>query len=151
MPNRYQREIEEILRNMDQTEAKHGLSDRLRRFNQPRPIRERRPPSLRLTRSEALILLGIILALAAAGLTFYWDKPPTTVTGIIATVAFGVIALAVIGEWVVRLSGPRGPKMWRGNVVEMRPRSRNPFHFIATRYRIVRLRLRYRKTRGREE
>lgn len=151
MPNRYQREIEEILRNMDDTETKHGLSDRLRRFNQPRPIRERRPPTLTLTRTEALILLGILLALVAAALTFYWDRGATTVTGVIATVAFAVIALAVIAEWVVRLRGPRGPKVWRGNVVEMRPRSHNPLHIIATRYRIIRLRLRYRKTRGREE
>lgn len=152
MPNRYQREIEEILRNMDQAEAKHGLSDRLRRFNQPRPMRERRPPALTLTRTEAFILLGVILALIAAGLTFYWNNVANTITGVIACVAFGLIALAIIGEWVARLSGSRGPKLWRGNIVEMRPRgSRNPFHMIATRYRIIKLRLRYRKTRGREK
>lgn len=151
MPNRYQREIEEILRNMDQAEPKHGLTDRLRRFNQPRPIRERRPPRLTLSRTEGLILLGIVLALVAAGLTFYWDQGATTVTGIIACVALGVIAVAVFSEWALRLGGPRGPKTWRGNVVEMRPRSRNPFRMIATRWRIIQLRMRYRKTRGREE
>lgn len=151
MPNRYEREIEEILRNIDQVEPKHGLSDRLRRFNQPRPVRERRPPSLSLSRVEILILLGIVLALVAAGLTYYWDKGATTITGAIAAVAFALIAFAIIGEWIVRLRGPRGPKIWRGNIVEMRPHSRNPLTMIATRYRIIRLRLRYRKTRGREE
>ncbi|HKV85706.1 MAG TPA: hypothetical protein VJN88_14225 [Ktedonobacterales bacterium] len=151
MPNRYQREIEEILRNMDQTEPKHGLSDRLRRFNQPRPTRERRPPTIKLTRAEALILLGILLALVAAALTFYSNKGAGLVTGVIATVAFALIALAIIGEWIVRFRGPRGPKTWRGNIVEMRPHTRNPFTFIVTRYRIIKLRLRYRRTRGREE
>ena len=63
MPNKYQREIEEILRNMERTEPRQGLGDRIRAFNRPRP-RPRRELHWALNASETCILIGIALVLA---------------------------------------------------------------------------------------
>jgi hypothetical protein len=149
MPNRYEREIEEILRNLDRTEPKAGLSDRLRAFNQ-RPKPERTRPSFRvsLSRTEVLFLLGIACALVAAGIRFYFQSA-NTVSGMFAVVAFVAILLALVYEWSDRFRGAP-PKVWRGNVVEMTPR-RRPFSGLMTQLRILRLKLRYRRMRGNDE
>src|SRR5260370_25526296 len=149
MPNRYEREIEEILRNLDRTEPKAGLSDRLRAFNQ-RPKPERTRPSFRLslTRTEVLFLLGIACALIAAGIRFYFQGA-NTVSGAFAVVAFVAIFLALVYEWSDRFRGAP-PKVWRSNVVEMTPR-RRPFSGLMTQLRILRLKLRYRRIRGNDE
>src|SRR5215831_21061884 len=130
MPNRYEREIEEILRNLDHTEPKAGLSDRLRAFNQrPKPGRPRPSFRLSLSRTEVLFLLGIACALIGAGITFYFQAP-NLVSGLFALVAFAAILLALVYEWSDRFRGVP-PKVWRGNVVEMTPR-RRPFSGLMT-------------------
>lgn len=153
MPNRYQREIEEILRNLDQTEPKSSLSDRFRAFNQrPKPQRPRRQFRVTLTRTEVLFLIGIGLALIASGIAFYFQDPqriPGYVSGGIALAAFLFILFGLVYEWSDRFRGAP-PKAWRGNVVEMTPR-RRPFSGLLTRFRILRLKMRYRRQRGREE
>src|SRR5215831_17627153 len=76
MSNRYQREIEEILRNMERTEPKPTFRERLnmRMRGQPRRPEPMRPrpaaPSLHLnfTTSEWCFIAGILLALVAAGI-----------------------------------------------------------------------------------
>ena len=42
MPNKYEREIEEILRNLDQSAPKPRLGQRLRRKTTPRPRSQQR-------------------------------------------------------------------------------------------------------------
>lgn len=146
MPNRYEREIEEILRNIDQTEPKQGLGDRLRAFNRPRPAPVRRRPSLSLTRTELLLLLGIALALASAGVAYYRNSPDI-MSFVLGVLAFITIAWALGAEWWTRYRGPQSGRNWRGNVVDMTPHHHNPFGGVVTRFRILRLKLRYRRSR----
>lgn len=176
MPNRYEREIEEILRNMERTEPKQGLSDRLRAFNRARP-RTRRPgppvSRVSLNRVEVLLLLGILCVLIGAAVAYYVLGPQgiaagspvpnnlrivSLVGGVLGVVGLVLIILALIFAWSARFhsSGSGGPTStlsrpttWRGtnvvdsNVVEIRPRRRNPFSAIATQFRILRLKIRY--------
>jgi hypothetical protein len=146
MPSRYEREIEEILRNMDRAEPRQGLGDRIRAFNRPR--RSRGPRTL-LNMTEVLLAIGIALALAAAGLVYY-NQLPTTISGVLGLAAFACIVLGLAVAWVDRFRRPRVTQTWRGTVVDMTPRRRNPFTFVATRLRILGLKLRYRRHRERE-
>ena len=148
MPNRYEREIEEILRNLDRTEPRQGLGERIRAFNRPRPAPRRPAPRVALTRVETLLLIGIGCGLVAAGLTFYTNTQ-TYVSGGFAVAGFIAIVLGLVIAWDERFRGA-SRTTWRGNnVVNMAPaRRRNPFSAIATQFRIFRLKLRYWRTRG---
>lgn len=157
MPNKYQREIEEILRNMERTEPHQGIGDRIRAFNRPRPNpRPRRDFHWALNTSETCILIGIALALLAAGIAYYLQSDlfipvlRLSLNGIIAVAAFAFILAGLVVAWRERFGFGRRQPMWRGNVVDMTPHRRGPFHAIATQYRIFRLKLRYWRTRGKE-
>jgi len=155
MPNKYQREIEEILRNMERTEPRQGLGDRIRAFNRPRP-RPRRDFHWALNTSETCILIGIALALLAAGIAYYLQGDlfipvlRLSLNGIIAVAAFAFILAGLIVAWRERFGYGRRQPTWRGNVVDMTPRRRGPFNSLTTQYRILRLKLRYWRTRGKE-
>lgn len=149
MPNRYEREIEEILRNMDRTEPRQGVSERIRAFNRPRQPKPRgiKTP---LTRIEIFILLGIVLILVAAGIAFTRGEQ-SIVTGSVALAGFVLFVLGLAQAWLPRIFGPRSTPVWRGNVVDMHPPRRNPFSVIATQFRILRLKLRYRNRRDQQD
>jgi hypothetical protein len=159
MPNKYEREIEEILRNMERTEPpRQGLSDRIRAFNRPRPRPQRgwRAP---LNATESLFVLSILLTLAAASLTFYLGQvvivrlpviEVLTVNGILAFGAFIALVAALLRGWRDRFRLSSSTPGWRGNVIEMRPARRNPFGALVTQFRIFRLKFRYWRSRGKE-
>lgn len=159
MPNKYEREIEEILRNMEQTEPpRQGLSDRIRAFNRPRP-RPQRSWRASINASEALLLLCIVLTLTAAALTSYLGQivivtlpvvETVTVNGILAVAAFIALIAALVRGWRERFHiGSRTPN-WRGNVVNMHSPRRDFLGAVGTQFRIFRLKFRYRRTRGKE-
>lgn len=150
MPNRYQREIEEILRNMERTEPRQGLGERIRAFNRPRPAPRRGPRvTFTLTRIETLLLLGIAFAFVATGIAYYANGA-TYISGGFAVAGFIAIVLGLVIAWNERFRGGSRPT-WRSNVVDMTPpRHRNPFSAIATQWRIFRLKLRYWRNRGKE-
>lgn len=148
MPNKYEREIEEILRNMDRTEPRPGLGNRIRAFNRPR---ERAPRQSRIAgpSSEVLFLIGIVLALIAAGLTFEASGDvllgPVSINGVLAVVGFLFLAAGLVVGWRGRFRPLTAykPTSWRGdNIVEL-PRRRGPLSALATQVRILRLKLRY--------
>lgn len=159
MPNKYEREIEEILRNMERTEPpRQGLSDRIRAFNRPRPRPQRgwRTP---LNATEALFVLSIVLTFAAASLTYYLGQvvilrlpvvEVLTVNGLLALGAFIALVAALFRGWRERFRLGSSTPAWRGNVVDMHSRRRNPFSAIMTQFRIFRLKFRYWRTRGKE-
>lgn len=149
MPNRYEREIEEILRNLDRTEPRQGLSERIRSFNRPRAPKRReiRTP---LSRGELTTLLGIVLILLGAGITFT-SNHTSLLSGAIGLAGVVVLVLVLVQSWTGIISGARRTAVWRDNVVDMRPPRRNPFAAIATRFRIFRLKLRYRRRRDQEK
>jgi hypothetical protein len=174
MPNKYEREIEEILRNLDRPEPKPGLGNRIRAFNRPRPRRPRRVWEVGVSLSEMLLLAGIAVILLGAGLsyfigphlpTFLGDTPLAAWISIIGVVLF-VVGL-VIGwrrgfNW-----GRAGTSSWRGNnltnsngsnslgdskVVRLHARrSRNPLNALVTQIRILRLKMRYKRLRDHED
>ena len=148
MPNRYEREIEEILRNMDETEPRQRLGDRIRAFNRRAPRSPRpRGPRTRLTRSEVLFVSGIVLALIGAGIAYY-NQQAGIVSGIVSGAAFLVLLAGLIVEYRFRFRGYRSPSPWGGTVIDITPRRRhNPFSAIATQFRIIRLKWRYWRNR----
>lgn len=126
MPNKYEREIEEILRNLEQPErpdARPGLSNRIRAFNRPRP-RPRRTwdAPVNLTLTEWYFAASVILTLIAAALTYYLRSSTNpngqlvlvhnvpvldiiSVNGIIALAAFAALVTALIRGWREQFGG----------------------------------------------
>ena len=158
MPHKYEREIEEILRNIESPEPpRKGLGDRVRAFQRP-PARPRpRPrgpalPPLRLTLTERLILGGIALTLIAAGLAYY-RQTPDLISGLLALLAFAVIVAGLVNAWSKGFGSGRITPTWRGSVVDAKPtplaKRRGPFGELATQVRILRLKLRYWRSRER--
>jgi hypothetical protein len=177
MPNKYEREIEEILRNMDRPDPKPGLGNRIRAFNRPRPRRPRSLGVFGLTACEVCLLSGIILILCGAGLRyFYGTNQPTfgfladdALSGWVALLGFALFVMGLIIGWRTGFSGGRiGSVSWRNpsgytsttstssnassisnnNVVRLQTRhNRNPFSALATRIRIIRLKMRYKRIR----
>src|SRR5437588_11592281 len=124
MPNKYEREIEEILRNMDRTETRPGLGSRIRSFNRPRP-RPQRPRgtwNFFLNASELFMLLGIALILLAVGIAYYYGaKQPTffgdnPLSGWLGLVGFILFVVGLAFGWRRSFRGGRvGTSGWRGN------------------------------------
>jgi hypothetical protein len=170
MPNKYEREIEEILRNMDRPEPKQGLGNRIRAFNRPRPRRPRRVWEIGLSACEVFLLSGIVLILLAAGIKyFYGGNQPgflgrDALSGWVALLGFALFVVGLIIGWRRGFSrgfnsGRASTPSWRGSdtqkdlggdgkVVRLQTRhSRNPFTALTTQLRILRLKLRYQRIR----
>lgn len=153
MPHKYQREIEEILRNLEGTEPRHDLGERVRPFKRPASRRSRVSlPSLELP--IVFMLLGIVLALVAAGLSYY-QLGASLASGLIALGGFALFVVGVALGWWARFRGvnyPRRPirrSPPSDNVVRIRPVRSNPISRLATNFRMRRMRRRYRNTTDR--
>jgi hypothetical protein len=145
MPHKYEREIEEILRNMQRDEPE-SAAGRSRGF--PRPA-GRSGFRLGLSTAEMLILLGIAFALA--GVCVVWfdgNHGGTPISGILGLTGFVLFVAGLIVAFQASRRPP--PPAWRGNVVEMKAHRRGPLDEIATQLRLLRLRLRYRRGRDPE-
>ncbi len=149
MPNKYEREIEEILRNLEQTEPKAGMgqkfNERLRR--KPTPQRMRPRPSstfsLTLTISDWLLITAIGVALVAGGYAFIDGQ--TIVTGILAIVGLVCILLVAFSQFIFK---PRRPSSIRYGNATITPLHKGPFHTFRTRWNLFMLKMRYRKRSG---
>ena len=103
MPERYEREIEDILRNTERTRPKQSLRERLHLgrpggARRPEPMRSRSARTDRhraLSTSEWCFLAGILLGLAAGGIA-YASGGSTLLTGTLAVLAFLCILLGLI-------------------------------------------------------
>jgi hypothetical protein len=148
MSNKYEREIEEILRNMDRTDHGQSLGERIRAFNRPSPRLRLVGPRMRLrmNTSDTFIIAGVVLALLGAALSFYLGSP-TSVTGAVGAVALVCFIAGLTIGWRERF-GSRGAPMWRGQPVDT-PRRFRPFAPIVTQFHIIRLKWRYWRSRGR--
>ena len=153
MPHKYQREIEEILRNIERTESRHDLGERIRPFARPAAPRQRVSLMPQLELPVMLILLGIVLALAGSGLAYY--DGASIVTGVIVLGGFLLFVAGVSLGWWARFRGVslparslrRAPRS--DNVVRMRPVRSNPLSRLATSIRMRRMRRRFRNTTDR--
>jgi|SRR5579859_2834513 len=152
MPNRYEREIEEILRNLEQPETKAGLgqklSGRLRRRSSPRPsVRQRESPSLNLSTSEWLLLIAVIAGLFAGGYAYIRYSsgliPPADIF------SFALVVISVICLILVALSqftlGRQRIRSKRYGDITITPLRRNPLSSIKTQWNLFMLKLRYRR------
>ncbi len=151
MPNRYEREIEEILRNLETSEPKPGLGqkfgERLRRKPEYRVKPRRRGfPSLNFGGSEWLIIIAVIAALISGGYA-YANDGPTIITGIFAIVGAVCLVLLVLSPLIFRSRRSRYATRSTpiGNVTPLR---RNPLNSLVTRWNLFLLKMRYRRRKG---
>jgi hypothetical protein len=143
MPHKYEREIEEILKNMQRNEPESPTGGRSRGFP-----RSASGSGLRfgLSASELLFLLGIAFALAGACVMWFdGAQGGNLISGILGLVGFILFIAGLIVAFQASRRPP--PPAWRGNVVEMKTHRRGPLDEIATQLRLLRLRLRYRRGR----
>lgn len=153
MPHKYEREIEEILRNMEHAEPRRGGGDRIRSMprptaSEPRPHMTRSSPRLSISPIETLMGVGIVLALIAGAIAFLTGA--SLLSGVMGIVAFAFFALGVVSGWMERAQGTRAPKLWRGTRAEPTPitmRHRGVMSELSTQMRILRLKWRYWRSR----
>ena len=145
MPHKYEREIEEILKNMQRNDPETDVRERSRGFP-----RSAGGPGFRLglSTSELLLLLGIAFALAGACAMWFNGASSNPVSGVLGLVGFVLFVAGLIVAFQASRRPP--PPAWRGNVVEMKTRRRGPLDEIATQLRLLRLRMRYRRGRDPE-
>lgn len=106
MPERYESEIEDILRNAERSRPKLKLSERLhlgRRGPARRPERlrsrsRRLARHLRSSTAEWCMFSGIVLGLVAAGIA-YTSGGGTVLTGILAVLAVLGILVSLVTFW----------------------------------------------------
>jgi hypothetical protein len=145
MPNKYEREIEEILRNMERTEPKPGLGKKFggrkrRKPDSPPNVRKRGFPSLHFGVSEWCLLIAWCAALFAGGWAFA-HQGADIFTGVIAVIGAVCLVIVVILPFISRSRYPMQSTGY-GNVTPMR---RNPLSSISTRWNLFLLKLRYRR------
>lgn len=143
MPNKYQREIEEILRNLESTDPKAGRGQKFgegfRRRSGNRPPSRRWSFSLaRLKPTDWFIVAAVVGALVAGGLAYARD--PDMITGIIAILSFLCLVAAILSPFIARPSS--GRYRHDGNITHLRF---NPFRGLITRWNLFVLKRRYRR------
>jgi hypothetical protein len=142
MPNKYEREIEEILRNLERTEPKPGLGQRLGgRLRRRSDSRMHMPkPSFNLGVTEWCFIIAWGAALFAGGWAFAHDKADL-VTGAIAVIGVACLAIMVILSFMSHTRYPTQSSRY-GNVTSL---PRNPLSSLTTRWNLFLLKLRYRR------
>ena len=143
MPNKYEREIEEILRNLERTEPKARFGQRVSK-RMSRETHVRRSISLpRLSFSEWCLVIAFVAALAAGGWA-YAQNQADVITGTIALIGAVCIVLVALSNFLAK---PRqSPSARYNNVTPLRS---NPFRRMTTSWHLMMLKLRYRnKDRG---
>jgi hypothetical protein len=109
MPERYEREIEDILRNTERTGPKRSMRERLHlgrrgQAGRPEPMRSRSARSARhlnVSTSEWCLLGGIVLGLVAAGIA-YTGGSGNALSGTLAVLAFLCLLLGLLMFWRAR-------------------------------------------------
>jgi len=144
MPNKYEREIEEILRNMERTEPKPGLGQKLggrirRKSDSRTKVRKRSLPSLHFGVSEWCLAIAVCAALFAGG--WAYAHGADIFTGVIAVIGAVCLAVVIILPFMSRSGYPK-QSAGHGNVTPIRS---NPLSSISTRWNLFLLKIRYRR------
>lgn len=149
MPNRYEREIEEILRNLEHTEPKsirgQRSSERVRRSpNQSPRVRQRKGISLSFSTTDWLLIIAILAALVAGGYAFTFNSPgPGGIfTPILVAISLVCLIMVALSYYLFR---PRSPRSVRFGNTTVTPLRRSFFGNIKTRWNLFILKLRYRR------
>jgi hypothetical protein len=147
MPNKYEREIEEILRNLEQTEPKAGLGQKFGERFRRRPdrrmnTRRRSFLSFNFGVAEWCLIIACSAALLAGGWA-YAQQEANVYTGILAVIGAVCLALIVLIPFLYRSRYPTQSSRY-GNVTPLR---RNPLNSLTSRWNLFLLKLRYRRRR----
>ncbi len=150
MSNRYEREIEEILRNLEHVEPKSGqvskLGERLRR--KPPPSMRTRPARFSFSFKDRLLLIAILTALLGAGYLSLSGKQGGDLFSLIfAGISMICIILVACSQFL--FTSRRSQSYHYGNVT-ITPIHRNPFHLFQTRWNLFKLKMRYRRRNERK-
>ena len=145
MPNKYQREIEEILRNLERNESKTGFGQRVGGRMRRRAHVRRGMPALRLNFSEWCLVIAIVAALFAGGWAYAHSRGDL-ITGIIALVGAVCVALVALSSFLAR---PRFSSS-AARYPNVTPIHNNPLRRIAASWHLLMLKLRYRNRSDRE-
>jgi hypothetical protein len=144
MPNKYEREIEEILRSLDQSAPKPRLSQRLRRKTTERPRGQKRSlPTFNFGLSEWCLIIAWVAALIAGGWAFAQhslDGNGDLFTGGIALISLGCLVMVVILAFMPHSRYPGHTRT--GNVTTMHS---NPLSSLSTRWNLFLLKRRYQR------
>jgi hypothetical protein len=148
MPNRYEREIEEILRNLEHTDPKQGLGQKfgkhIHRDPAPRGAkRERRTIVPHFTAVEWLLCSAVLCALVAGGFAYtLLQQQGNLFTGIVAIVGFACMVLVAVLQFVIV---PRRPRSVSYGNVTITPIRRGFWGTIKTRWNLFWMKMRYRR------
>ncbi|GCE17154.1 hypothetical protein [Dictyobacter kobayashii] len=147
MPNRYEREIEEILRNLEQTDPKTGKSqkfgERFRRRPGPGPnlrAPQPRPISWNLSTSERLLIGTIICAMLAGAYAYLAGQ--NVITLILALAGFVGVVVVALSNFTVQSRRPRSVRYGNTTITPLR---RGPWDTIKTQWNLLLLKMRYRR------
>ena len=143
MSNKYEREIEEILRNMENSGSTTGRRIGLPRRPSPKKSRPRSFPSFNFNTSQWLLIVAVGTALLAGGYAFASGSHPTVYTGLLAIISVICLIVLAFSQFTFRTRRT----IRYGNITRMTPISRNPFNWIRTQWNLVRLRMRYQRKR----
>jgi hypothetical protein len=147
MPNRYEREIEEILRNMDQPESKSrpGSGQKFgKRFDREANSRMRmRQPRLTLTLSSSERLLLIAIGAALIGGGYAYLRRPDIISVVFALAS--VICLIVLIASQFQVGSPHRSRSVQYGNVTITPLRRDPLSTLRTRWNLFKLRMHYRR------
>jgi hypothetical protein len=149
MPNRYEREIEEILRNLEQPESKSrsrpGLGRKFGDRSNQKPgygMNMRKPRlTITLSPSERFLLMAIVSALIAGGYAYLVKKD--IISLFFALVSVISLILLIWSQFRVRPA--RRPSSTRYGNVTITPLRRDPLSTLRTRWNLFKLRMRYRR------
>lgn len=149
MPNRYEREIEEILRNMEHTDPKseQRFAARMRRKPAPPRTYQRRSISFTLSTTEWLLIIAVTSALLGSGYVFTLRSPGPggLLTPALAVISMICVILVALSYYVFRPRSPRSPRSVRFGNTTVTPLRRGFFGNLKTRWHLFILRLRYQR------
>lgn len=144
MPNKYEREIEEILRNLERSQPRTGFGQRIG-GRMRRGVGARRSiPAIHFSFSEWCLIIAGAAALAAGG--WAYTNGGNLITGILALIGLVCVALVALSSFLVG-RGPASSSMRYNNVTPLR---NNPFRRLTSRWHLLMLKLRYRNRGDRE-
>jgi hypothetical protein len=153
MPNRYEREIEEILRNLEHTEPKAIRGQRSNTRTQrgpspsPRIRRQRRQISLSFSATEWLLIIAVVAALIAGGYAFTLQSagPGGIFTPILVAISLVCLILVALSYYLFRPRGPKSPRPVHIGNATVTPLRRGFFSDLKTRWHLFVLKLRYQR------
>lgn len=144
MPKKYEREIEEILRNLERSESRTGFGQRAGGRMRHRTDARRSMSIPHLNFSEWCLAIAMIAALGAGGWAYAHDSGDL-VTGIIALVGAICVALVAFSSFFVRPHSSSSARRYP-NVTSIH---NNPLRRLGTSWHLLMLKFRYRNRRDR--